>query len=372
MSIDRLSSDGEVVVVEEGDLRKYRIELPNLIDDLGLSPYACRLYLHIKRRAGARSDGYCEEGYRRMAKICRMSLTTVSRARQELEDAKLIEIERQASGRPHPERIRIVDIWTENFERYSGKKRFPDERLSVSETDEKAFLGDSKKRFPEKHMKKEHVCTKKEPKKKEPHTQRAAQASPSRVCVKENQAETLSRHSFETCERYAASQAKITNPGGWATQARRTGEYDKKIDEWLVTESDDSSSTFAISTRRDFDSSFTQRFLDAARPKLNNNSFLEWFEPLRCKQQGEQIIIYVPNKGFEQIIRSNYGDILEEILDELKLRDQEIVFVETSTGVAKNKICDQSGDRNSNSLIATLHAQRKMCVRLRNHFESAR
>jgi hypothetical protein len=34
-------------------MRKYRIEIPNLIDDAGLSVYALRLYVHLKRVTGA-------------------------------------------------------------------------------------------------------------------------------------------------------------------------------------------------------------------------------------------------------------------------------------------------------------------------------
>jgi hypothetical protein len=38
-------------IFDEGDLRKYRTEIPNIVDDLALSPHAYRLYGHMKRSA---------------------------------------------------------------------------------------------------------------------------------------------------------------------------------------------------------------------------------------------------------------------------------------------------------------------------------
>jgi hypothetical protein len=47
----------EIKARDAGDLRKYRTEIPNLVLELGLSPYALALYVHLKRTAG--QDGAC-------------------------------------------------------------------------------------------------------------------------------------------------------------------------------------------------------------------------------------------------------------------------------------------------------------------------
>jgi len=318
-----VSDDRESIIREEGDLRKYRIELPNLIDDMELSPYEVRLYVHIKRRAGAGECGTCLEGTRRMAAVCKMSVGQVSQAKESLKKAGLIKI-KSGIGPNSPDVITITDIWPRNFQTYAKAGARSSDEQGVH-TVNRVFTERTQRCSPG-ELKKKHEY-KKEPKKKEPHTQRAAQASPSRVCVKENQVENLSRHSFETCEKYAKSQPGIKNPGGWATQARRSGEYDKRITAWLASESNNSSSAPAT-IRNDFDFNLTQKFLDAARPRLNSDSFKRWFAPLECKQQDRQVVICAPCSTFEQYIRNCYADILEDVLDELKLSNHEIVFVE--------------------------------------------
>lgn len=104
--------------VDPSDLRKYRHELPNLVDDLGLSPYAYRLYGHIKRRCGASDGGACFEGARRMAEHCKMSLGMIVKAKHELEAVGLIRIKPGDPKTSTPDTISIVDIWAENFRRY--------------------------------------------------------------------------------------------------------------------------------------------------------------------------------------------------------------------------------------------------------------
>lgn len=112
---------GDVQIVDAGDLRKYRTELPNLVDDLGLSVYAYRLYGHIKRVAGGAPGGVCREGVRRMAERCCMSKGMVTKARQELERAGLITSQQttDAAGDPDVLRITVVDIWHRNFAAFS-------------------------------------------------------------------------------------------------------------------------------------------------------------------------------------------------------------------------------------------------------------
>lgn len=103
------------IVIEPGDLRRYRTEIPNLIDDWGLSVYARALYHHYKRSAG--DTGACRQGMRSIAAITGMSIAQVSRARQELVSQRLITIE-PAPSREACETVRISDIWTLNFRSY--------------------------------------------------------------------------------------------------------------------------------------------------------------------------------------------------------------------------------------------------------------
>jgi hypothetical protein len=44
---------------DESDLKKYRTEIPNMIFDIGLTPYEVALYGHFKRVCGAEKGGVC-------------------------------------------------------------------------------------------------------------------------------------------------------------------------------------------------------------------------------------------------------------------------------------------------------------------------
>lgn len=112
------SPRNKVTIQDNSDLRKYRTELPNLIDDLDLSPSAYRLYGHYKRRAGA-AGGECTEGLRGIAKHCKMSINTVRKGRDELLERKLIETRQVLDVKGNHEHISMVNIWPENFRRYA-------------------------------------------------------------------------------------------------------------------------------------------------------------------------------------------------------------------------------------------------------------
>ena len=106
-------------VVDAGDLRKYRIEIPNIVDDLGLGPHTVRLYMHLKRVAGP--GGACWQSTRTIADHCKMSTGQVSKSKQILKDNGLITItnvEHDKPGSPY-HLITIVDIWLRNFQQFS-------------------------------------------------------------------------------------------------------------------------------------------------------------------------------------------------------------------------------------------------------------
>ena len=108
--------------------RKYRTEIPNMIDDAGLSVYAIRLYVHIKRVAG--DKGKCTQSTRTMAELCNMSVGSVSTAKKDLLDAALIRIRKVKVSKGYSDEITIVDVWDENFDIYAPKA-FTEEGSSV-------------------------------------------------------------------------------------------------------------------------------------------------------------------------------------------------------------------------------------------------
>ena len=99
--------------------RPYRIEIPNLIDDLDLSVYAFRLYVHIKRVAGP--GGTCFEGTRKLAEKCGMSAGQVSKAKKELLDKGLVMKSSRATNGGETDELRPVDMWQQNYEAYTGQ-----------------------------------------------------------------------------------------------------------------------------------------------------------------------------------------------------------------------------------------------------------
>jgi hypothetical protein len=81
--------------------------LGSILDEMGLTMPAFRLYLHLVRRASLTSDEdklwkrgkfkrTAQEGKRGIAKWCRMDRNTVSTATVELEKANLISVTRKA------------------------------------------------------------------------------------------------------------------------------------------------------------------------------------------------------------------------------------------------------------------------------------
>jgi hypothetical protein len=106
-------------IVDESQDRKFFTITPNMIDDLGLSPYAVRLYLRLRRRAG--ENGACWENTRNLAIGCKMSTGQVTKAKKELSNANLILIapRRAEHGHFQGQTITIVDLWQRNLERFS-------------------------------------------------------------------------------------------------------------------------------------------------------------------------------------------------------------------------------------------------------------
>lgn len=104
---------------DESSPRTHYSMIPNLVDDLELSPHAYRLYGHLRRVAG--ESGKCWQSTSTLAKSCKMSPAMVSYAKAELESTypPLIHImskKRDAGGIYHE--IAITDVWQINHDYY--------------------------------------------------------------------------------------------------------------------------------------------------------------------------------------------------------------------------------------------------------------
>lgn len=89
-----------------------------MIDDMGLTVYEFRLYVHLKRVAGA--DGLCWQGTRTLAEKCGMSVGMVTKAKEGLAERKLIHIQERDRTKGESDVITIVDIWPQNFAAYAA------------------------------------------------------------------------------------------------------------------------------------------------------------------------------------------------------------------------------------------------------------
>jgi hypothetical protein len=115
----------------EAPSHPYRTEIPNSVDDMDLSPYAFRLYAHIKRVAG--DNGECWQSTITLSEACHMSTGAVTSAKKELLAAGLIQVKTKKEGRQYYHLITIVDIWHKNTEQFT---RSPYERVVTNSPDE--------------------------------------------------------------------------------------------------------------------------------------------------------------------------------------------------------------------------------------------
>jgi hypothetical protein len=116
-------------VIDSGEYRKYRTEIPNIVLTLGLTPYALALYVHLKRTAGG--DGLCWKSTATLARETGMSSGMVSKAKESLQKhidslggKSLITVteERNPKGGKPNHTIAITDIWPENMARFASSQ----------------------------------------------------------------------------------------------------------------------------------------------------------------------------------------------------------------------------------------------------------
>ncbi len=124
-------------VTDHGPPRKYWTQVPNLVDDSDLDPYARTLYMHYLRIAGQRDE--LVETVRDSAAKCHMSLGAVLNARKRLVDDGWIELEDVGTyGRGAELHIHILDRWGENMSRYHDSPRTPRNVHVVNNSEQEA------------------------------------------------------------------------------------------------------------------------------------------------------------------------------------------------------------------------------------------
>lgn len=119
--------DGEINIGADHEIRDeapigHFSQIPNMVDDMGLTPFAYRLYGHLKRVTG--ENGKCWQSTETISKACGMSMGAVSKAKKELENVwpPLIRVtsQKKGDGRIYHE-IFITDIWKINNSFYTEK-----------------------------------------------------------------------------------------------------------------------------------------------------------------------------------------------------------------------------------------------------------
>jgi len=77
-------------VIGSGDPRRYCTQIPDIVDDMHLSPYAFRLYFRIRREVD--THGVCRKSTTDLAASCGISTGMVTKAKRELIKAGLITV----------------------------------------------------------------------------------------------------------------------------------------------------------------------------------------------------------------------------------------------------------------------------------------
>ncbi len=116
-----MSEPQEYEIRDESIPNDYFSQIPNLVDIMGLSPHAYRLYGHLKKVTG--ETGKCWQSTTTLAKACNMSSGMVSKSKQELESVypPLVRIESKPFDRGAYHEIVITDIWAINHAFWTGE-----------------------------------------------------------------------------------------------------------------------------------------------------------------------------------------------------------------------------------------------------------
>ena len=125
-------------VVDKNDSRKWFYQVPNIIDEMGLSKLEHRLLSHYLR------VGTCTEGLETTSKKCGMSTGAISEARRALSQRGLITYTRYNSNNGiDGYRITVNDLWEDNAKYFLGDKSVL-EKYKTSAGEGKTSAGEEK------------------------------------------------------------------------------------------------------------------------------------------------------------------------------------------------------------------------------------
>lgn len=128
----------DLEIKDQSTNHHYRTELPNIIYDLGLTGNEFYLYSAIKKCAG--DHGQCTQSYKTLATICNSSVPTVKRCLETLCEINPIikkpliikKNRRSQHGDSDTCLITITDIWTENYQIFSGEVKLNPPRVKLN------------------------------------------------------------------------------------------------------------------------------------------------------------------------------------------------------------------------------------------------
>lgn len=109
-----------VEIQDSGSLHRYRTEIPNIIFQMKLDPWAFKAYCVFKMTAG--DKGVCFKANVTLSEEIGCSIPTLIKLKHQLEEEGLIKIIKRIheNGGNLPDLIQIVDIWPENMQKMSN------------------------------------------------------------------------------------------------------------------------------------------------------------------------------------------------------------------------------------------------------------
>ena len=118
-------------MVTKPEIQDNYFKMPRIIETLGLSPHAYRLYGHIKSITG--EDGSCWQNGRTLAAACHLSTGYISLAKRELVDKGLILVTKKVAATAPRDLIKVVGVWHENHAMWH-QENFSDGHLETVQT----------------------------------------------------------------------------------------------------------------------------------------------------------------------------------------------------------------------------------------------
>ncbi len=114
--------------------RDYFSMIPHIVDDLALTPYAFRLYVHLCRVVG--NDGKCWQSTDTLAAACHISTGAIVKAKRELVRTKIdgkpliviVPIPGLKPGSAY-HTIYVNNLWEANHEKYAKKEKEPNSKV---------------------------------------------------------------------------------------------------------------------------------------------------------------------------------------------------------------------------------------------------